>query len=76
MKEKGALETERDDIKKYASELVVKVKNEVESKEFMIDRRMINTFLVQYLNPKSDATVRAHMLDAMSKILGFTMEEK
>jgi len=46
MKEKGALETERDDIKKYASELVVKVKNEVENKEFMIDRRMINTFLV------------------------------
>ena len=40
------METERDDIKKYASELVVKVKNEVESKEFMIDRRMINTFLV------------------------------
>jgi len=46
MKEKAALETERDDMKGYASELVLKVKNEVEGKEFMIDRRMINTFLV------------------------------
>ena len=68
--------TERDEMKKYASELVEKVKNEVEGKEFMIDRRMINTFLVQYLNPKSDSATRAHMLDAMSKILGFTMDEK
>jgi len=42
----------------------------------MIDRRMINTFLVQFVNPKSDETTKQHMLDAMSKILGFTMEEK
>ena len=76
MKEKGTLETERDEMKRYAAELVEKVKNEVEGKEFMIDRRMINTFLVQYMNPKSDAATKSHMLDAMSKILGFTMEEK
>ena len=76
MKEKGTLETERDEMKRYAAELVEKVKNEVEGKEFMIDRRMINTFLVQYANPKSDAATKSHMLDAMSKILGFTMEEK
>ena len=48
----------------------------MEGKEFMIDRRMINTFLVQDANPKSDEATKSHMLDAMSKILGFTMEEK
>ena len=42
----------------------------------MIDRRMINTFLVQYLNPKSDATTKQHMVDAMSKVLVFSSEEK
>ena len=63
-------------MKRYAAELVEKVKNEVEGKEFMIDRRMINTFLVQYLNPKSDATTKQHMVDAMSKILVFSTEEK
>ena len=68
--------TERDEMKRYAAELVEKVKKESEGKEFMIDRRMINTFLIQYLNPNSDDATRAHMLEAMSKILGFTMEEK
>ena len=76
VKDKNALELERDEVKQHASELVEKVKAEAESKEYLIDRRMINTFLVQYLNPKSDAATRQHMLDAMSKILGFTMEEK
>lgn len=37
---------------------------------------MINTFLVQFANPKSDANTKRHMLDAMSKILCFSLEEK
>ena len=45
-KDRDSIETERDEMKRYAAELVEKVKNEVEGKEFMIDRRMINTFLV------------------------------
>mmetsp|Transcript_41879 Transcript_41879/g.55211 ORF Transcript_41879/g.55211 Transcript_41879/m.55211 type:complete len:94 (+) Transcript_41879:2430-2711(+) len=74
--ERDKLEAERDEMKRYASELVEKVKNEVEGKEYMIDRRMINTFLVQFLNPKSDEGTKHHMMQSMSKILGFTMEEK
>ena len=75
-KEKVLIEQERDEVKEHARELVDKVKFETEGKEFMIDRRMINTFLVQYANPKSDEDTKSKMLDAMSKILGFTMEEK
>lgn len=45
-------------MRRYADELVEKVKSEVEGKEFMIDRRMINTFLVQFANPKSDEGTR------------------
>ena len=73
---RGRLEAERDEMRRYADELVEKVKNEVEGKEYMIDRRMINTFLVQFANPKSDEGTKQHMLQSMSKILGFTMEEK
>lgn len=76
MQLRAQLETERDEMKRYAAELVEKVKNEVDGKEFMIDRRMINTFLVQYLNPKSDTATKQHMVDAMSKILCFSTEEK
>ena len=42
----------------------------------MVDRRMINNFLVSYADPKAEDKVKTHMLDAMSKILGFSMEEK
>ena len=45
-KEKLPVERERDEVKEHARELVDKVKFETEGKEFMIDRRMINTFLV------------------------------
>ena len=61
---------------KTANELVENVKKEIEAKEFLIDRRMINTFLVQYANPKSDFKTKQNMLDAMSKILCFSIEEK
>jgi len=61
---------------KTAAELVDRVKKENEARDFMIDRRMITTFLVQYANPKSDSRTKQHMLDAMSKILCFTIEEK
>lgn len=75
-KEKESLIIERDEMKRYASELVEKVKNEVVGKEFLIDKRMINTFLVQYCNPRSDLPTKTHMLNAMSKILNFTTDEK
>jgi hypothetical protein len=42
----------------------------------MIDRRMINKFLVNYASPQSNQQVKMQMLETMSKILGFTMEEK
>ena len=42
----------------------------------MIDRRMINKFLINYANPNSSREVKMQMLDAMSKILAFTIDEK
>ena len=53
-----------------------KVKKDSDQQEFMIDRRMINKFLVNYANPNSSLQTKMQMLDAMSKILGFSIEEK
>ncbi|CDW82092.1 viral a-type inclusion protein repeat containing protein [Stylonychia lemnae] len=69
-------EIENLELKKYSQELVEKVKKDSEQSEFMVDRRMINKFLINYVNPNSSRDVKFQMLDAMSKILGFTMEEK
>lgn len=49
--------------------MVQKFKKEEESREFMVDRRMINQFLVNYLNKSADYNTQIKMLEAMSKIL-------
>jgi hypothetical protein len=59
-----------------AAELVERVKRDSEALEFMVDRRIINKFLVNFVNPMSPPPIKAQMLDTMSKILGFSMEEK
>ena len=41
-----------------------------------MDRRIINKFLVNYLNQQSSKEVKMQMLEAMSKILAFSIEEK
>lgn len=46
-------ETELHDLKRYAHELLEKVKKDSEALEFMVDRRMINKFLINYANPSS-----------------------
>lgn len=63
-------------MQRYAHELVEKVKKDSEALEFMVDRRIINKFLINFANPQSNQQVKMQMLDTMSKILGFTIEEK
>jgi hypothetical protein len=57
-KSKAVADQERLELQRTASELLEQVKKQTEAKDFMIDRRMINTFLVQYANPKSDTRTK------------------
>jgi hypothetical protein len=67
---------ENQRIKEQTETLVAKVKKEESDKEYMVDRRMINTFLITYLSKQNDRAIQQRMLQAMSKILDFTEEEK
>jgi len=42
----------------------------------LIDSRMVNTFLVQYLRHSEDPAIQKQMLLAMSGILNFSENEK
>lgn len=64
------------EVQEQAQQLVEKFKAEEESRTFLIDRRMITGFLVQYANPKASNATRKSMLDAMGKILCFSEGEK
>jgi hypothetical protein len=46
VKERALVEQEKEEMMKTASELVDKLKKDSEARDFLIDRRMINTFLV------------------------------
>ena len=60
------------EVKEESEKLIQKVAHEQSSKEFLIDRRLINTFLVQYASPKANHATKLKMLDAMSKMLQFS----
>lgn len=64
------------ELKRKEEEIMHKIKKDSEALEFMVDRRIINKFLVNYANPSSSFEVKLQMLDTMSKILGFSHEEK
>ncbi len=72
--ERGQHEISR--LKGKEEEYLHKIKKDSEALEFMVDRRIINKFLVNYANPSSSFEVKLQMLDTMSKILGFSHEEK
>lgn len=65
-----------DIMKVQAGELIDKFRVEQEAKAYLIDKRMITGFMVQFLNPKATPSTRKSMLDAMSKILNFTESER
>ena len=67
---------ENEQIKNQTQNLLSQVKKEQQDKEFLVDRRMINQFLINYLNKSSNHQTRTSMLQAISKILEFTEEEK
>ena len=46
-------EIERKEVNKYAQELVEKVKKDSEAQEYLVDRRMINNLLVNFVNHKN-----------------------
>ena len=52
------------------------MKQDEADREFHVDRRMINQFLITYLNKSTDYNTQKNMLQAISKILQFTDEEK
>eukprot|EP00347_Sterkiella_histriomuscorum_P018330 403345918 len=70
------LDVENSELKKYSQELVEKVKKDSEQNEYMVDRRIINKFLVNYVNQNSSREIKLQMLDSMSRILAFSMDEK
>jgi len=65
-----------EEIRTQTLMLLEKIKSQEAAREFLVDRRMINQFLVTYVSKDSDWKTQQSMLLAMSKVLQFSEEEK
>lgn len=64
----GKYEEVRDALEKREE----REQQENETKQFLIDRRLINNQLVQYCSPKTSYTAKTQILVAMATMLHFT----
>ena len=71
-----ALEGENEAIRNQASQLLAQAKKEQAEREFLVDRRMITQYLITFMQKQHDRSTQLAMMQAMSKILQFTEEEK
>jgi len=67
---------EKEEIKSGAKELLERVKKETVDKENLVDRRIINNLLVNFVNLKNIPETRRQMLESMASILNFSISEK
>ena len=70
------LRAENDEIRAETKQLIEQVKKEEVESKFKIDRRIITSFLIQFLQKKNDATVQLSMVQSMSKVLEFSEDER
>jgi len=71
-----ASEQEKNEIKQESSALLKKLKNDAIYKDSMVDKRVINKFLISYFDLNTTYHVKLQILETLSSVLGFTEEEK
>ena len=59
-----------------ASELMEKVQTKIENEENWIDRRMVITFLVNFLNENNTEKMKVQMLKPFAEMLGLSHEQR
>ena len=70
------LKEQKLEIKKHAEEVLIKVRNDLKDTEYLIDKRIISSFLFKYLDKNNNEKIRQAVLDTLSNFLGFSNEER
>ena len=67
---------ESEDMKKQAEILLEKVQNKIQADDNLIDRRLVTTFLINYLNEENTEKMKLQMLKPLAEMLGMTREQR
>ena len=72
MKQKNYIDIllkEKQEINEETRELIQRVKSEQKDKEYLVDRRIVNRFLVNYFHPELSGQAKHQMLESLARIL-------
>jgi len=70
------LKEQRDNIKKHAEEIVVKVRKDLQDTEYLIDKRIISDFLFKYFDKTKNDKIKQSLLDYFSNLMGYNNDER
>ena len=67
---------ESEEMKKQAEMLLEKIQTKIQMDDNMIDRRLVTTFLINFLNEENTDKMKLQMLRPLVEMLGMTKEQK
>lgn len=67
---------EAEEMKKQAEFLLDQIQSKIQSDDNMIDRRLITTFLINFLNEENTEKMKLQMLRPLAEMLGMTQSER
>jgi hypothetical protein len=67
---------ETEEMKKQAEILLEKVQSKIQADDDLIDRRLVITFLVNYLNQENTEKIKLQMLKPLAEMLGMDKQQK
>ena len=63
-------------IRQEAETLLQRIETQIKATDSMIDKRIISTFLLNYLSEKNNSKIKNQMLRALAEMLGFNQEQR
>ena len=67
---------ESEMIRQEAETLLQRIETQIKATDSMIDKRIISTFLLNYLSEKNNSKIKNQMLRALAEMLGFNQEQR
>lgn len=67
---------ENEMLRYEAETLLARIEVQIQASDSMIDKRLISTFLINYLNEKNNAKIKLQMLRALAEMLGLNQEQR
>jgi len=70
------LKEQKDKMKKYSEEILLKVKNDLKETEYLVDKRMISNLILKYFDVSTSEKLKYALLDTLANFMAFNNSER